>query len=278
MRYIHLLIFSLGVALLVLAGYSLVGDPDLRLSMVNAAVLNAKGFAAAGALLAMIRFSRGDYMRKAWAFAFIYSLALIEADVWMLVIGPHVGPDATALGRGVFIVICNVFTVLSIWQFARAAHVSGLFAATTRAQRLLTMVPAAAVALLIAGEPAWKNTVDLVGGDLAGLKGLISSLGDIASFILVAPLVTTVLKLKDSPLRWPFIYIAASILSYLASDLTDLILRTMATAPLNVLTNIQDVCRVLGNLFVFSAGISQTMVLDFARDAARRAHAARAAA
>ncbi len=277
MRFVHLLIFSFAVALLVLVGYSLVGDADLRLAVVSAAVLNAKGFAAVGALMAMIRFSRGDYLRTAWAFAFIYSLALIEADVWMLVIGPRVGPDATALGRSFFVVICNVFTVLSIWQFARAAHVSGLFAATSRAQRLVTMVPAAAVALLIAGRPAWTNTMDLVGGDLAALKGLISSLGDIASFILVAPLVTTVMKLKDSPLRWPFVYIAASILSYLASDLTDLILRTMTATPPNVLTNIQDVCRVLGNLFVFSAGISQTMVLDFAREA-RRAPAARAAA
>ncbi len=277
MRYFYLLIFSLAAAVLVVVGYSLIADSDLRRSVVSVAVLNAKGFAAIGSFMGMIRFGRGDYMRKAWAASFIYSLALIEADVWVLLIGPHVGADGTGIGRGVLIIVCNVFTVVSVWMFARAAHVSGLFAASTRIQRVLTMVPAAAVALLIAGEPAYKDTLSLLGGDMGAIARVVSSLGDIASFILVAPLVTTVLKLKDSPLRWPFVYIAASIFCYLAFDLGDLVLRN-TTAPLNWLTNIQDACRILACLFIFSAGVAQTMVLDLSHAEMRRARLARAAA
>ncbi len=278
MRYIHLLVFSLLAAVLVVVGYSLVGDPDTRHAFVSVAVINAKGFAAIGSFIGMMRFERGDYMRRAWAATCVYSLAFVEADLWVLLIGPHVGPDATGLGRGILIIICNVLTVWSILQFARAATVSGLFAATSPTRRLLTMLPAAVVALLIAGGPAWLDTLKLLQGDMGAIARVISSLGDIASFTLIAPLVMTVVMLRDSPLRWPFAFLAASELSWLAFDLGDLILRNTTSVPLVVLTNIQDALRILACLFIFSAGVAQSMALSVSRFQARRPRAARAAA
>jgi hypothetical protein len=277
MRYVHLLYICLAATLLVVVGYAVIGDPALRKSVVSAAVLNAKGFAVIGSLMGMLRFDRGDYLRKAWAASLVYCLTLVEADIWVLLIGPRIGPDATGIGRGIIIVACNVFTVLSVWWFARAAAVSGLFMVSSRAERLLSMVPAAAVAFLIAGKPAWDDTMSLLAGDMGAIARVVSSVGDIASFILIAPLVTTVLKLRGSPLRWPFVYIAASIFCYLAFDLGDLVLRNTA-APPNLLTNIQDACRILACLFIFAAGVAQSVKMDLPKANVRPTRAAGAAA
>lgn len=269
MRYVHLLYICLAITALVVVGYAVIDDPGLRKSVVSAAVLNAKALSVIGSLLGMLRFSRGDYMHKAWAASLVYCVSLVEADVWVLLIGPRVGPDATGIGRGIIIVVCNVFSVLSVWLFARAASVSGLFAVSSRVDRVLTMVPAAALALLIAGKPAWDDTVSLLQGDMGAIARVVSSLGDIASFILVAPLVMTVLKLRGSPLRWPFVYIAASIFCYLVFDLGDLVLRN-TSAPPNLLTNIQDACRILACLFIFAAGVAQSMKPEIPKADRRR--------
>lgn len=273
MRYVHLLYICLAVTALVVLGFAVIDDPGLRKSVVSATVLNAKGLAIIGSLLGMMRFDRGDYMRRAWAASLVYCVTLVEADIWVLLIGPRVGHDATGIGRGIIIVVCNVFTVLSVWLFARAAHVSGLFAVSSRVERVLTMVPAAAVALLIAGKPAWDDTVSLLEGDMGAIARVVSSLGDIASFIMIAPLVVTVLKLRGSPLRWPFVYIAASIFCYLAFDLGDLVLRH-TSAPPNLLSNIQDACRILACLFILAAGVAQSVKLELPKMDARRARAA----
>ncbi len=229
---------------------------DTAAPMLLGVVAAAKVAAVVGSLAAAFTFERGDYLRRAWLFAAV-SHALLARELWLF----PLGMDATIVGVSVetlnpiVVAVANVAGVIASWHMARAWNVAGLeLSGSAR-----TWVPhlfALAVALLITGAPLARDLSALAQGQPVPVIHLVSSLSDIASIVLIAPVLTTVVRMRGGLVAWPFGLYAASMSCWLAYDAADIFAHHLSAhgTGLHVAA---EIARVLACGFLAVSGFAQ---------------------
>lgn len=120
---------------------------------------------------------------------------------------------------------------------------------------------AAALAAAVAGPGAYKSALAVAHGDGGSLIVLVSAVVDILSLCLISPLLLTAVSLRGGLFSWPWGLITASRLSWLLYD------AAVSFAPAGRIP-LDDLCRGLGQNYLFAAGVAQLLVV---RQVRRRA-------
>lgn len=259
MKYWALVVSAVVTSILLMLVNTSIGDAALANSVSRFVVVNAKLLSVFGAFIAFLCFAEGDYLRRAWGWLALGSFMLVEADLYTQWIGPLLSPTAAYVGRGAIVVIANVITPVALVLFARALKVAGLDLAGTRRGLYLATAAAAAIALVVAGEGTWASLRALTSGSTRHLSLVASGFGDIASFVLLAPLIYTVATLRGGTLGWPFLLLTASGFSWLVYDGAGAFTRWIGGGTYVVA--VQESARLAACLFLFAAGLAQRWVV-----------------
>jgi hypothetical protein len=160
-------------------------------------------------------FERGDYLRRAW---------ILLGAVYAMLAAVQVLP-VSRIGIAAVVVISLVLNglgVAALVHFALAHRVAGLVIGS-RGRNLAVFVGVLAVALVIDGWPMLDTLQRLRSGDFRAAMYLVSSAGDLAALLLIAPIFLTALALRGGLLLWPWALLAASTVSWLVVDAEALI-------------------------------------------------------
>ncbi len=229
-----------------------------------------KLFWVVGAFLAAGKYQKGDYLRRAWGYLFVFMMMLILRDMLYVLgqVGMPIFEDAEMnIVSGIMVVSANFLGVMGMFMLARTWKVADLNIPVSKKAQILTTVCATALALAIVGPAIVKGMQGLLQGNLNTLVGLASSLGDIAILILIAPLLLTALALRGGFLFWPWVFMTISTFGWLFYDATNFIFSSYYTSQLTrsgVL--ITEFFRATACLYGFSAAISQCIIVDTIRE------------
>jgi len=165
---------------------------------------------AAGCARTAAGFAPGDYLRRAWI--------LLGAVYAMLAAVQILPVDRIGLVAVVLISLAlNGLGVAALVHFALAHRVAGLVIGSRR-RNLAVFLGVLAVALVIDGWPVFDTVRRLEHGDMTAAMYVISSVGDLAALLLIAPIFLTALALRGGLLIWPWALLGASTLCWLVVD------------------------------------------------------------
>jgi len=177
----------------------------------NAAVKLATAIAC---FLAYLSFRRGDYMRLPWAALGLDFLVIATRDA--LASAGILGGSFIALNMPQ--VLSNTFQVMAFVGFARAFRVAGLELPVGQWTRVLAFTACAAMATAIASVALARHVVELGRSDVAVIGAIASDIGDLVSFILLAPIFLTTVALRGGLLARPWFFLTASQVAWLCYD------------------------------------------------------------
>ncbi|MCY1044276.1 hypothetical protein OV208_23360 [Corallococcus sp. bb12-1] len=181
-----------------------------RLSLVGDVAGWTVGLLAVlGTLAAALSFAPGDYLRRVWGLLTVGAgLSLLSTALrsyWM-----HAVPDVPFVAspllpvRMVVVVLANVSTTFALVMLARTYQRSGLQPPSSPRATLLWAV--AAVSALVVGGPALVTAMGHLGKDFAStctaVIGLASTLADMTTILLVAPILRVAYMLRGGRLAW----------------------------------------------------------------------------
>jgi hypothetical protein len=264
MRYrglaLYPILYAVVFALIALWLDSVLNDPFVFGQKTLARVL-----AVVGSVAAVSAFERGDHLRRAWlwltsAATLVLIRDLLSRFVWTS------SPDAPLQGYpyatiATLGVVSNVLLLGGIYQLARSWKKADIPLPGGTSGSLTVGIVGAVVALVVAGPSAVHHGGNLLHGDLTAMVGFASSVVDILSLCLLAPLLLTAVALRGGLFAWPWALITASILSWLFYDAAYYI-----TTPQGFPWS--EVFRGLALNFQFAAGLAQRFAVGQLRRAA----------
>lgn len=165
--------------------------------------------AVLGTAAAALSFARGDYLRRVWGLLTVGAgLSLVSTALrsyWMHAVPdvPFTDSPLLPVRMGV-VVLANVSTTFALVLLARTYRQSGLQPPPSPRATLLWAV--SAVAALAVGGPALVAAVGHLGQDFAttctAVIALASTLADMMTILLVAPILRVAYMLRGGRLAW----------------------------------------------------------------------------
>jgi hypothetical protein len=242
-----------------LVRFAVVGAPALQSKEGHSAeVALAEAAATFGCFFAATSFGRRDHLARAWAVqGLMYSLLL--ARCLGLAFGVLTGGEGAAVADGILVSIANIGGIFSTWMLARTGAIAGIDIAISPLYRRVAWVFTLLVAVTATGPGLVSAIQKLANGNLAMIVSVASRLGDIFSFVLIAPLMLTALALRQGLLVWPWALLTASGMCWLAADFANAAFLHLGNGSVGPL---YDIFRFPACLFVLTAGIAQRWVVD----------------
>lgn len=236
------------------------GGPDETVTY-RAVTFVGTGLAAWGALVAAFTFGKGDYLRRAWLLtAGCYVMLFLKRVVFVLASGAPGGSHLLDWVGGGMTLVANASGVAGMVLVARAYQVAGLDLTVKRSTRVLAVALSAVLAFAVVGKDVWEALLACVGGDPTSLQGLASSLGDVVSLTLIAPVLLTAFALRGGALAWPWGVFTVSCLGWLFYDAV-LLAGTMLPVTRGELRPLEEALRALACIGCMSAGLLQRRAL-----------------
>ena len=272
MRYRSLVLFPFAAAAALVAVLLLV-PAGAHAAVFRVEIELAKGCALAGCALAALRFGRRDYLRIAWLLLAACYLLILGNDLFFRA-GLFAGRPWSAAASGAVVLLANASQLVGTVMIARVWRVAGFdLAGSPRVQQLVRL-GAVGFALLTAGYLLFTSARAVAGGNTVAVVDLVSSIGDIVSFSLIAPFLLTALALRGGSLGWTWGLLTASLVGWLLFD------AALAYAPWVLDAGgtqaLSEVFRLLACTFALGAGVAQRWAVGTLP--ARRAAGAPAAA
>jgi hypothetical protein len=225
----------------------------------------AKLAAFVGCAAAALRFSRGDYLRTAWLLQAQCYLLILANDVFFRAGMGLFGSESWApLAGSIVVLVGNVGQLVGTVLIARVWRVAGFELAGSPMARRATVAGAVAVALVAGGWLIVTSAREVAHGQTASLVDLFSSVSDIISFCLIAPLVLTAIALRGGTLGWTWGLFTASLFGWLLFDATLSFAQLIAANP-DAVKRVEESTRLLACGFGLSAGLMQRMAVRGAR-------------
>jgi len=229
------------------------------------AAVTTRTLAAGGELFAGARFRSGDLLRWGWWFWGLGDVCLVLRTVLE-------GPTnfvLTSAGHQQFslflLIVANLATVVGATFMARVWFASGLARALDSWQQfawggLVSVLAVLAVAPLLA-----RSARAALAGDPGAVLPLVSAASDLASLLLVSPMLLLALSVRGGRLAWSWALVVASFSGWM---LVDLVLgygpTFLATKDVQVLEN---GFAVFASLAIFAAGLAQRWAISPTRGA-----------
>jgi hypothetical protein len=116
---------------------------------------------------------------------------------------------------------------------------------------------ALAVALVAAGPAAVVSARQVLNGDQSGIMYFASCMGDIFCFALIAPLLLTTVAMRGGLLAWPWGFMTASGLAWLAYDGVQTLSPILLDISAEAARPLAEVSRCVACTCAFAAGVAQ---------------------
>ena len=258
-KYPALLLAPLAACAVLLAGILATAPADGRLAFYRWEILVVKALATIGCLYAALGFRRGDYLQRAWLFLGASYFLLLVIDLFF---APPAHTGATGFSqtvmqvRGAIELVSNLSAVVGTFMLARAWSATGLDRPQSVLSRRLLGVGVTVVVLGVVGQSIYVDVRDLAGGNLQGIAGLASDVGDLVTLLLIVPVLLTALALRGGVLAWAWLLVAATQISWLLYDAAGTVgfafhLEHAHTRPY------EELFRTLACTLAFVSGIAQ---------------------
>ncbi len=214
---------------------------------------------AFGALSAAFRYGRKDYLWKAWFLFACGPLLYLMYDLgpWLASMG--LPRTAVEWGQGLIVVCGNGLQVVAIVMFSRAWKLAGLDVPLSSKTQIVIRLIMLVVAVAAAGPGVVLAGMAWFSGDASAVLGLSSSLGDMFSLALMAPLFMTAFSLRGGVMSWPWIFMTGSLLGWLVGDIALTWLPYMG-ADARDIEIVIALAQSYGSVMYFSAGYAQRLV------------------
>lgn len=265
-----LLVIPMVVSALYLLGQSLVPLGPDRITFFAYEVAVMKLLATVGCLTAASRFRRGEYLWVAWMFlGSDYALLFIKDILFGRAI--HVAglsPGAAATARMIFVSAANLTASVGSIMMARAWAVAGITLPGSRASQRAASAVAIVVSIGIVGSGLWSDLHNV--HDREAVTAIASSIGDIISFSVIAPLLLTALAMRGGALAWPWALLTASNCAWLIYDMSWSFERQWHMAE-PTLRTIEEFWRALACSLTLASGIAQAWAIRRASGRSRTA-------
>jgi hypothetical protein len=223
-----------------------------------------KALAAIGLFLAASRYRRGEYMGVAWALCGLcYSLLLAKDLLFGRVF--HVAglsPATATTMRAIFVVAANVSGAAGSIMLARVWRVAGIALPGSRASQTGAFAVSFIVAVAIIGWGLWRELHSVAHGEREAIIVVASNLGDVVSFIVIAPLMLTAIAMRGGTLAWPWALITASNVCWLLYDMSWMFERQLGEATLR---SVEEFWRAAACALALVTGMAQRWAIRSAR-------------
>jgi hypothetical protein len=265
MRFRGLVIFPLLYAVVFIA-IATWAEADARLPFVLGQKILVRLLAIIGSYWAVSAFERGDHLRRAWHWLALAATLVLVRDLIVLPsrLEGSTQPLAGALGVVVIglPVVSNVGLLTGVWLLSRSWKMAALALPGGRSRMIMVTAVAAALAIAVTGPPLALYIKNLFAGDPAALINVVSTVVDILSLGLLAPLLLTAFALRGGHFFWPWALLTACLLSWLLYDAATNYDLAPGGLPL------AEVFRGLALNLQFTAGLAQSMVIRRVRQEA----------
>jgi hypothetical protein len=245
------------VAGLYLAAQAIVPSAS-RSQFFVAEVAFVKLLATIGCFVAASRYRLDEYMGIAWILIGVDYLLLLVKDLLFgrLVHLPGIDP-ATALNLRIgFVVTANVTASIGAIMLARAWRVAGIMLPGSRASQGAVFAVAIAVTIAVVGWGLWRDLRTFLGGDREAIIAVVSDLGDVIAFTVIAPLILTAIAMRGGALAWPWGLLSACNLAWLFYDMFWSFEPHLGIGEARVHT-IAELWRAVACALALSAGLAQ---------------------
>lgn len=227
-------------------------------------IFNVAAFlvAAYGCLRTAASFQTGDYLRVAWQMQGTASLLLAASSVVR-----HLDPpDLILLVRAALTFMSNVTSTIAAVIFARTASVAGLQLPWSRTARWVLASAMALVAVGLVGPTLVIVGPLAINGDLGSWISMISSVGDLAFLMLIAPIFMTALALRGGLLIWPWTFLTVSVSCWLLYDAQEIVAYLLPDLGPAEMTLWTTPLRILACGYLYAAAVAQRWLTSGAID------------
>lgn len=258
-----LLAIPVGIAVAFLVAQSMVADAN-RMRFWAVEVPTMKALAALGCFLAASRYRRGEYMGIAWMligldYALLFAKDLLFGRVFHFAGLP---PDTATTMRAVFVTFANITASIGAIMLARVWRVAGIALPGSRTSQLMASAVSFVVAVAIIGWGLWRELHSAAHGEREAIIVVASNLGDVVSFIVIAPLMLTAIAMRGGTLAWPWALITASNVAWLLYDMSWMFERQLNEGTLR---SVEEFWRALACALALSTGMAQRWAIRSAR-------------
>lgn len=221
--------------------------------------------ASIGCLAAASGFERGEHLRRAWLWLGTGTMLLLLRTVLLqfAAFQPAGAVPAAAQVPNALAALGNVALLAGIVQLARSWRKAAISLPGGRLGALAVGVVSAGLAIWVAGQVAVDTGRQFAAGDWNAFGLFVSTVTDILSLALIAPLLLTAVAMRGGLFAWPWGLITASQISWLLFDAALALENPVAAGiPLPYLF------LALAENYVFAAGLAQLWVMRHVRRAA----------
>jgi hypothetical protein len=224
----------------------------------------AKALTLIGSWAAALAFERGAYQRRAWFLIGGCMALLLTRDLTLLPFFRRFDAHTIAIAAGILVALANLSQVIGTWMLAHTWKVAQLTLPGSVTSQWLTGAVVALLGAAFAGPSLLRSGGPLLQGDLSRAAGVFSSLGDMVSLWLIAPLLLTALALRGGLFGWPFALLTTSYVAWLGYDALGVIGADLGLGAHASRVG-AELFRALGCLFGLSAGLAQRTVVGQVR-------------
>lgn len=151
-----------------------------------------------------------EYVGRAWTLFFVEYALLTASEIFRRTM-----PDSPA--SGIAVVVANLAGIGAYVLMARSLTAAGLGGYASRGKKIATVAVALVLAALLCWAPIVSSVKD-VQADIANVGDLVSPLADAITFVLVAPLLLTVMALRGGQLFWIFALLTAGTIGWMVNQ------------------------------------------------------------
>lgn len=244
---------------LLVAGVCIATGPDVPPMVLRLNDTIVFALAGGASLFAARAFQAGDYLRRAWLLMSTCYLLLVFDTLVFGVDSPFRGRDigdTGALVSGTVTILANLANVASLIIVARAWRVAGLTLVVKPATFIGIEAAIAVVAFSLLGPTVVHQLFDALHDRPDQLHGLASTLGDLVSMLVIAPLLLTAFSFRGGSLAWPWSLLTLSALCWLGVDGADALGRQFLWPKGTVLVT-GDTLRAVASLLQVAAAWAQ---------------------
>jgi hypothetical protein len=172
--------------------------------------------------------------------------------------GPWLAPTHVSWGalRAALALLGNLLAVVGLWLLARTSRIAGLEPPGSRTARMALVVFGTVVAVSLVAPGMYGDLREVRGGDVAALVNVAGDVGDVISFLLIAPVLLTAIAMRGGRLLWPWALLTLGNIGWLVFD-APAAFAAVAGGMTPTLKAVTEASRMAACLYYAAAGLAQ---------------------
>lgn len=262
MKYRLLWLIPFGFVLFHCLGFVLLGDLSWYNQYLRIELMLMKLLSAVGYMIAAMSFRKKEYLRRGWMFLALGMLVFFINDIFFLAsLNVALGDSITVYWLGAIVTMGNFFIIAGVFIVSRTWNKSGMDFSESGLKPWYVTILAIMLGFLVVGPSVISSLIFILQGKINAVvaMNIISGVGTTVALSLIARLLLTMLALRDTNLRWTWMFLCMVMFSWMFFDGFNWWGSTIGISE-PFLTLIREMFRILACTFAISAGLAQRFV------------------